>query len=250
MPARSLQERIETSLYARRKKHWHQRWWGRFLIVILLFIGIFSVIFAVRVSQVYRDVTSGKATASEFLEFFKQDARIDLLERGDDPNLGPRDAKVTIVAFEDFECPFCFQAQPFIKRMLAKYPNDVRFVYKDFPLNSIHPRAQGAAEAGQCAFEQGKFWQFHDELFAHQDRLADAFYRTVAKDIGLNLTVFNECYATGKHKKRVAEDVELGRTLGLIGTPTFFINGELFSQGYSPEVDQAFYKAIEYIRSL
>jgi len=250
MSQRDIEKRINASVYAARRKRWYQRWWGRVVIGILFLLAAFFIVFVIRVIEVYNDVRAGKITSEQFIDELRQDARIDLLHNGNDPSEGPIDAPVTIVAFEDFECPFCFQAQPFISKLRTIYGSDVRFIYKDFPLNSIHPRAQLAAEAAQCAHEQGKFWEFHDELFTHQDRLAEAYYRTVAKEIGMNINTFNACVATGKYKAAVAEDVELGRSLGVFGTPTFFVNGELFAQGYSAEIDHSFETAIEYIKSL
>ena len=213
------------------------------LAVVVLVIFIFLVNFY------YQQLTSG-AAVTHAVNGIRQSAKIDLLQNGSDPSIGPKDAPVTIVAFEDFQCPYCFQAQPFIRRMLAKYPGDVRFIFKDFPLTAIHENAQAAAEAAQCAFEQNKFWEFHDELFAHQDKLVETYFRVIAKDIGLNITQFNSCYNTGTYRQDIADDAALGRSLQVVGTPTFFINGELFSQGYESKVDNAFYQAIDYIRSL
>jgi protein-disulfide isomerase len=206
---------------------------------------------AVQTFNFYRAYKNGSmVTPGTNLAQLRQDAKLDLLHNSDDPSVGPKTAPITIVAFEDFQCPFCFQAQPFLKKLLATHTGDVRLIYKDFPLSSIHPDAQAAAEAAQCAFKQGKFWEYHDELFANQSRYAEAFYRATAKKIGLNITAFNECLASGKSKQVISQDVDLGRTLGVVGTPTFFVNGELFAQGYSPDIDAQFEKAIEYIRSL
>ena len=250
----SLQERIKDSLYISRKKPWYRRPAGIFIIATICLILVLVVVFTLRVTAYYKALsggdTTGKMTTEEFINSLKLDAKVDLLQNSEDPTKGPVTAPVTIVAFEDFECPFCFQAQPFIKKLIAKYGDTVRFIYKDFPLRVIHPHAQETAEAAQCAFEQGKFWEFHDELFAHQDRFAEAYYRTVAKDVGMNLSQFNECYRTGKYRQRIADDVELGKALGVQGTPTFFINGELFVAGYSPEADEYFDQAIDYIKQL
>ena len=207
------------------------------------------MLFIFLVNFYYQKISSGELL-SLAVDSIEQEARIDLLHNGNDPSLGLVTAPVTIVAFEDFQCPYCRQAQPALKQLLATYGRDVRFIYKDFPLNVIHEEAQAAAEAGQCAYEQGKFWEFHDALFENQERLSEAFYRTVAKEVGMNITQFNECEKSGKYRKQVNEDAQLGRTLGVVGTPTFFVNGELFAQGYSPELNQSFEKAIEFIKGL
>ncbi len=249
--ARSIEERIQNTIRAKKRRRWYTRWWGTTLIVLGVLVVIWSVAVVVQTIHYYREYTKagGSNSIAEFAQT-RQDTKIDLLHNSDDPSVGPKTAPVTIVAFEDFQCPYCFQAQPFLKKLLAAHPGDVRLIYKDFPLSSIHPDAQAAAEAAQCAFQQGKFWEYHDELFANQSRFAEAFYRATAKKVGLNINTFNECLATAKTKQSISQDVELGRTLGVLGTPTFFINGELFAQGYSPEIDSQFEKAIEYIRSL
>lgn len=248
--AKALQERIKETVYASARLPWYRRWWGIALCIVIFLTVLWFIAFAVQVARFYREYANGAVPPGASLNELRQGLKVDLLHNSDDPSVGPATAPIVITAFEDFSCPFCFQAQPFLKKLLAKYAGDIRFIYKDFPLQSIHPDAQGAAEAAQCAHEQGKFWEYHDVLFSNQDRFAEAFYRATAKELGLNITAFNECLATGAYRQSINEDVELGRTLGVVGTPTFFINGELFAQGYSSDLDAEFEKAIEYIQSL
>lgn len=144
---------------------------------------------------------------------------------GDDPTLGPDTADVTIVMFEDFECPFCGKASPVIKAMREEFGDSVRFVYRDFPLTSIHPNAQKAAEAGQCAHAQGKFWEYHDLLFKNQTKLAVDDLKTYASTLGVNTIQFNTCLDTGEYADEVQQDFEDGVRAGVSGTPTFFFNG-------------------------
>jgi protein-disulfide isomerase len=249
--AQALEERIKNTIRVKARRRWYSRWWGRVLLVVIFLFIVWSGAVVVQTIRYYRQyVSGGVIPPGAGLAELRQDAKLDLLHNGNDPSVGPKTAPVTIVAFEDFQCPYCLQAQP----LLATHTGDIRFIYKDFPLSSIHPDAQSSAEAAQCAHQQGKFWEYHDELFANQERLAEAFYRATAKKIGLNITAFNECMATGKSKQVISQDVELGRTLGVVGTPTFFVNGELFQEGYSAEkqkeIEQRFEKAIEYIQSL
>lgn len=246
----SIDDRIKERVYASRKKRWYQRVWGRLLIVLSVFVVAYLLVFIAKVVVNYRDIIEGKVTPEEFEKNLKQDFTLDLLNNGNDPSIGSLTAPATIVVFEDFECPFSHVAQPLLKKLIVKYGPDIRLVFKDFPLKTIHPHAQEAAEAAQCAFEQDKFIEFHDELFAHQDKLSEAYYRTVASQLGMNLSQYNECFKTGKYRKQIAEDVQLGSLLGVQGTPTFFVNGEYFVAGYTPEVDQMFDKAIEYIKRL
>jgi len=141
---------------------------------------------------------------------------------------GDKNAKVTIVEYSDFECPFCARFVPTIEQALADYPNDVRLVYRHFPLRQIHPVAQKAAEASECAAEQGKFWELHDAMFelnvAHGLTL-DAI-KSAAADLGLNTSTFNDCVDSGKTASVVEEDYQNGRAAGVTGTPGSFINGQ------------------------
>ncbi len=140
------------------------------------------------------------------------------------PELGSKDAPVTIVEFSDFQCPFCGRAEPTLKQIREKYGDKTRLVYMDFPLG-IHDHAIDAASAGRCAGEQGKFWQFHDAMFADQSKLAPADLKADAKKIGLDTAKFNDCLDSGKYKGAIEADMAQGRQLGIDGTPAFFING-------------------------
>jgi protein-disulfide isomerase len=149
------------------------------------------------------------------------------------PSLGPADAPITLVEFADFQCPFCRQwEQETYKALLDAYPGKIRIVYRDFPLTSIHPDAMPAAEAAQCADEQGKFWDYHDKLFSSD--LNDAFsnsgvtedsYKTIAQGLGLDMTKFSDCLSTHKYQKSIEDDESFATNLGINSTPTFFING-------------------------
>ncbi|MFQ5409418.1 MAG: DsbA family protein [Anaerolineales bacterium] len=145
----------------------------------------------------------------------------------DDPAVGVAGAPVTIIEFSDFECPFCgrFHDTTFTA-LLQRYPDQILFVYRDFPLTSIHPNAQRAAEAAQCANEQGQFWAFHDLLFRNQQHLGNAdLYTEAAQALSLEMDAFNECVANRRYEAEVTADYNAARALGITGTPTFFING-------------------------
>jgi protein-disulfide isomerase len=141
-----------------------------------------------------------------------------------DPFIGGSDATVEIVEFSDFQCPFCARTVPTVKQILDEYGNQVKIVYKDFPL-SFHQNAQKAAEVAECADDQGSFWEYHDVLFANQASLDTTSLKKYAQDLGLDTGQFNECLDSGKHTQEVLEDFNEGRSLGISGTPTFFING-------------------------
>ena len=149
------------------------------------------------------------------------------VEAGDNPSRGPVDAPVTIIEFSDFQCPFCSRATGTVKKLEEAYPGKIRFVYRDFPLVQIHPRAARAAEAAACANDQGKFWAMHDALFSHQDKLEDADLKQRAADLGLDAALFGACLDSGRHTAEVKKDQSEGERYGVASTPAFFVNGRL-----------------------
>lgn len=144
----------------------------------------------------------------------------------DDPAIGPEKAAVTVIEFSDYECPYCRKWQTEVYgRLLKEYPDEVRLVFRDFPLSSIHPNALPAAAAANCANEQGKYWEFHDRLFSMELGLNDKAYEAYATQLGLNVPAFLECYQSGRHEDEVQADYDYAAQLGVRSTPTFFING-------------------------
>ncbi len=141
-----------------------------------------------------------------------------------DRSKGPADAPVVIVEFSDFECPYCQQATATMDALLERYPDEIRFVYKDFPLPN-HPNAFKAAEAGHCAHDQGQFWPFHDKLFATPDALDVESLKAYADELGLDADAFAACLEDDRHAESVNDEMDAGRRLGASSTPTLFING-------------------------
>jgi protein-disulfide isomerase len=141
-----------------------------------------------------------------------------------DPASGPATARVEIVEFSDFQCPFCERVMPVLKQLTAKYPTQVKLVWKDFPLPS-HPDAKPAAEAAQCAREQGKFWEYHDKLFANQSQLTAENFKQWAGQLGMDAAKFNACVDNATHRQLVQADMQEGQRDGVSSTPTVFING-------------------------
>lgn len=148
---------------------------------------------------------------------------------GSDPSLGSADAKVTIVAFEDFECPFCALVSPRLVKVAREFPNDVRLVWKDFPITEQHENAVAAAEAARCADTQGKFWEYHDKLFEDVFTLNPARYAGIAKELGLDETKFAACVDSRAAAKLVNDSRNHALDIGLDGTPFVFLNGKEFS---------------------
>jgi protein-disulfide isomerase len=143
-------------------------------------------------------------------------------------------APVIIVEFADFQCPFCRQAQPTLKDLLSKYKGRVSLGYRDFPLRGIHAQGQLAAEASRCAGEQGKFWEYHDLLFANPNKLKRDGLVEHAGSLKLDEKQFDSCLSSGKYKAKIEEDLQEGIKAGVAGTPGFFINGSFLS-GIQPE---------------
>jgi predicted DsbA family dithiol-disulfide isomerase len=155
---------------------------------------------------------------------------------------GPADAPIQLIEFSDFHCPFCKRVEPTIAQLLKKYEGKIRFVYKDFPLDSLHPQARAAAEAARCAGEQGKFWEFHGKVYGGASDASPATMQAYAKDVGLDAAAFETCRSTRKFQSQVQADVAEGTKFGVTGTPAFFINGRFLS-GAQPL--EAFVKIID-----
>jgi protein-disulfide isomerase len=141
------------------------------------------------------------------------------------PSLGPDNAKLVIVEFSDFQCPFCrrFHNETY-KALLDAYPGQIRFVYRNLPLTSIHPNAMPAAIASMCANDQNAYWDYHDKLFS-SETLDEATYIQYATDLGLNVDTFKACLSSGSHDADIQKDMDFALGLGVQSTPTFFVNG-------------------------
>lgn len=149
------------------------------------------------------------------------------------PSVGPSNAKVTLVEFSDFQCPFCSKFNATLNIIKKKYPEDVRVVFRQFPL-AMHADAQKAAEASLCAEAQGKFWQMHDLMFAEQSQLSVDKLKEKAVRLELDSEKFNECLDSAASRDRVLRDVQDGAAFGVSGTPALFINGRPMDGGALP----------------
>jgi protein-disulfide isomerase len=138
---------------------------------------------------------------------------------------GPRDAPVTLLEYGDYECPYCGIAHPIVKAVQAKMGERLRFVFRHFPLVTMHPQAELAAEAAEAAAGQGKFWPMHDTLYENQERLDFSALAAYAAAIGLDITRFGQDLLTHAYAAKVREDFMSGVRSGVQGTPSFFING-------------------------
>jgi protein-disulfide isomerase len=148
---------------------------------------------------------------------------------GQSPTKGATKGKVVLIEFSDFQCPYCSQASQTLKQFMAKHGDQVTLVYKHFPLTSIHPQAMPAAKAAWAAGQQGKFWEYHDALFANQERLGDAFYVETAKTLKLDLQRFERDRSSPAASAAIAQDRKLAEQLDVDATPFFVMNEAIFS---------------------
>jgi protein-disulfide isomerase len=147
----------------------------------------------------------------------------------DGPSRGPASAAVTIVEFEDFQCPFCKGAQDIMEQVLARYKDRVRMVHRDLPLRTLHPASWKAHEAGRCAEEQGKFWEYRALLYKNAPGVSPDQLNNYASQAGLNISDFTKCLDSEKFNAVIQKDEDEANRLGIQGTPFFFINGRLLS---------------------
>lgn len=146
---------------------------------------------------------------------------------GDSPTTGATMRKILLVEFSDFQCPYCATATVNVRKFMAKHKDKVTLVYKHFPLTQAHPQALPAAKAAWAAHKQGKFWEYHDRLFANQSKLGEEFYLQLAQQLKLDIKRFKADYAAADNS--IVADYSLGRKLGVNGTPSFVLNGEFFT---------------------
>ncbi len=145
------------------------------------------------------------------------------------PFKGSAKAPVTIVEFSDFHCPFCRRVIPTLAQLESQYGEKIRLVFRDFPIENLHPGASKAHEAARCANEQGKFWAYHDKLFDAPPKSSPEIFKELANEVGLNANDFETCVNSGKYQAAIKEDIAEGNRVGVSGTPAFFINGRQIS---------------------
>ena len=148
---------------------------------------------------------------------------------------GPADAPLTLVEYGDYECPYCGRAHPVVRKLQQRLGDRLRFVFRNFPLNTLHEHAGVAAQAAEAAAAQGKFWEMHDILYENQDDLAETDLQQYALKVGVELYQFNADLASEKYAKRVRDDFRGGVRSGVNRTPTFFINGVRYNGAHTVE---------------
>jgi predicted DsbA family dithiol-disulfide isomerase/Skp family chaperone for outer membrane proteins len=176
----------------------------------------------------YRDMLITRLKKDFGVKSYLEPLRAQLSTEGF-PTKGPANAPVTIVEFSDFECPYCGGLFPTLQQVEKNYAQQIRIVYRQFPLANIHPHAQKAAEASLCANDQKKFWEMHDSMFGNQKELSMADLKQRAVDLKMDAQAFNTCLDSGKYVAAIQADIQEGARNGVNGTPALFINGRFLS---------------------
>jgi len=218
--------------------------------LVLGIVLVFTLVNSFALYSVYGKIDNITTQAVKAPDANNQENPILEVNTDGDPVEGSKNAPVTIVEFSDFQCPYCGRfAIETLSQIKTNYidTGKVKVVYKDFPL-SFHENAQKAAEAAQCAFDQDKFWEFHDKIFQNQQDLSIISLKRFASELELNTEKFNGCLDSGKMAARVQKDVQEGASVGISGTPAFLVNGigvtgaqpfEVFKQIIDSELSKA-----------
>jgi protein-disulfide isomerase len=204
------------------------------LVTVITVLALALVLaFLWRVYGYFRQIRSGVVSLPQFSSSFSASGRLDgaaavgaEIATVDDPSTGPKDAKLTVVEFLDYQCPYCNQVSSTVRELTSTYGDRVRFVIRDFPVIDIHPDAAYAAEAAGCAEAQGKFWQMHDRLFALKGQLQSPDLERAAEQSGLDAAAYRTCMQTRSRVDEIEADLRAGVAAGVRGTPTFFFNGQ------------------------
>ena len=195
-------------------KPWYKKWWGILIILTIIIVLCFISLFLY-----------GVKLAAESQSLASKQEMIKKIQ-GDDDNywLGSSNPKVTIVEFADFACSVCKQASPNIKKIMQKYQNDVKIIFRDLPVNADY--SVRLASAARCAGDQKLFWEMHDKLFLNQGISSDEELINLATQLGIGNEKFKNCLKNNKHIPKIEKDFNDGAELGLSGTPTWFVNGQ------------------------
>lgn len=207
-------------------------WWFRLLVVILVLIGL-SWLF-VLIQRYAQAPTEVLVQPQQFVAQKIIDPRLTKIA-STTATWGNPAAKIAIVEFGDFQCPYSQKEFSIIREVMQQYQDKIFFIWRQFPIVSSHAQAAEAAEASVCAKLQGKFWEFHDQLFLHQDNLTSQALIQYAQQVGLETTSFITCMAQHRQQSAVLADFQLGLDNGVKGTPTFFINGTPVSGALSKD---------------
>jgi protein-disulfide isomerase len=229
---------MENNIEKIKTRKWFTKWWGIVIIIFSLLVLLLIIYFSFLVYRFKRGIESGELiignVIGQYSEFEGQINNSITINRQEiealgNPSMGSNDPIMTIVEFSDFNCPYCAIIHPIIKEFVLEYPEKVKVIFRDFPLSGNQ-----AAMAANCAFEQGRFWEMHDKLFANQKNLSETIIKQIADEMRLEMDSFNNCYDNQKYEQNIQKDLAVGIKAGVEGTPTLFINGQRFP-GVMPE---------------
>jgi hypothetical protein len=239
---------MENEAHIHRKRNWVG---GIVTLAILVFIGFFvsRVVYfsnAIRSGEIVPGVYQFENDFSTYTALASAELPNGEFETAtiDDPSLGSPTAGVEIVMFGDFGCPYSRESSLVIRELVYKYPDDVFFVYRDFPIIELYPIAQLASEASECARDQDKFWEYHDKLYQNQMGLDRRDLLLFVEELNMDREIFEACLASGKYTDEVIEDYADGFEAGVRGTPTFFINGNRIPGAIPAEVFEAIIESV------
>lgn len=234
----NLEERTKyLELKARYGKNllpWYKKWWGITILVVFTLVLIFA---AAAGFYIWQQMKEYKAVEKANQQAGVTETVKKTINPGTGYFLGSENATLTIVEFSDFACPYCDKAYPVLRKIVARYPDKVKIVFRDLPL---HEHSVALAMGARCAGDQGKFWEMHDQLFANQNSLTGTSSEVksmiygLAGTIGLNAATFDACYQSKKYLTAISTDYTDASTLKLQGTPSWFLNNKLLT-GYIPE---------------
>lgn len=239
------------------KRPWYKHWWGVLVIIILAIIVIVFGYFVRETVRYYGLIKRGDVSTAElaFPSAFTVSGRLREqflntpsvgvpVATTDDPSFGNIAAPLVVVEFADFGCPWSREESFVIRELAAKYAERVLYIYRDFPLDDLHPEARLAAEASQCAGELGNFWAYHDKLYQNQSQLGRDYLIRYAREVGLNETEFSTCIDSGRYRAEVQQDIDDGVAAGVRGTPTFFLNGRRVEGAIPRDTLEKIFKAV------
>ncbi len=203
------------------KKSWYKKWWGIIFITIATLLLIIFIAFSFYVYNLIKTLNSDTQYNSNSYNDLSEEVR-KKIEGENNYWTGSAKPKITIVEFADFACSYCEKSFPKIREISIKYKNDVKIIYRDMPLRE---NSEKLAMAARCAGEQGLFWLMHDKLFQNQGIKSDSDITELAKQIGTDISKFNNCLNSNKYIQQIQKDFSDGTDLEVKGTPTWFING-------------------------
>lgn len=227
----------EVEILPPEEKWYHKKGCIFALVIFLLFFAGVGL-FCWQIYQYYQAIRTGNYTPqmqAVLKNVLDKEQLSSIVSKDDDPTYGNQEAKIVIIAFEDFQCPISEEQYPILKQVLPDYQDKILFVYRDFPTG--HTYSQMSAEAANCAQEQGKFWEYYDLLYSNPTLItSETSFTDLAKQIDMNIESFSACVKAGKYNGEVNKDYMDGTIADVKGTPTFFINGYKVQGSYSAEV--------------